>query len=75
MGSINMPVCVVGGGVKVGIKVIKVPVVDVGTCNVPVGVGVIRVVRVKGIRVRHIGMIGVIVVKVGKVGMGHVDVV
>jgi hypothetical protein len=63
------------GKVRVGVKVVVVPSVGVGTCNVPVGVGVVRVVRVSGVCVRRVGMGGVIVVRVSHVSVGHVGVV
>jgi hypothetical protein len=70
-----VPVCVRVGNVKVGSQGGRSASVGVGTCNVPVGVGVIRVVRVSGVRVRRVGMGGVIVVRVSHVRVGHVGVV
>jgi hypothetical protein len=40
----------------VEVKVVVVPGVGVGACNVPVGIGVVQVVKVSGVRVRRVGM-------------------
>jgi hypothetical protein len=59
----------------VEVKVVVVPGIGVGTCNVPVGIGVVQVVKVSGVRVRRVRVGGVIVVGVGHVRVGHVGVV
>jgi hypothetical protein len=52
-----------------------VPGVGVGACNVPVGVGVVRVVKVGGVRVRCVRVGDVMVVRVSHVRVGHVGVI
>jgi hypothetical protein len=63
------------GKIRVEVKVVVVPGVGVGACNVPMGIGVVQVVKVSGVRVRRVGIGGVIVVRVNHVRVGHVGVV